>query len=157
MTSRLSIETTPRPDRASPLPGLLLRLIVLFGAVTFLVGSFLHTGIAIPLGVFTLDEPVIVPATIVEGLAGLLLTASAWFIFTHHRRAWRMTLVALGLSLGGVLLGIGALRAGRGPRTELNDDYHIVMVVLLVLGLALMATSAVREDLSRGSEKDDAR
>jgi hypothetical protein len=38
----------------------------------------------------------------------------------------------------GVLLGIAALAAGRGPRTASNDLYHRIMLALIGAGLLIL-------------------
>jgi hypothetical protein len=38
----------------------------------------------------------------------------------------------------GVLLGIAALAAGRGPRTASNDLYHRIMLALIAAGLLIL-------------------
>jgi hypothetical protein len=119
-------------------------------AVTFFVGSIAHLGGEVPLGVATLAEPRVIPATIVEGLCGLALATSAWAQFTRRPWAWAATVGAHGFALGGVLLGMGALAAGLGPRTQLNDVYHLVMVGALSGGIALLASSAGKVALGDG-------
>ena len=44
------------------------------------------------------------------------------------------------VALAGVLWGMVAIAAGRGPHTQLNDTYHRVMVVVLAAGLILLLT-----------------
>jgi hypothetical protein len=44
------------------------------------------------------------------------------------------------VALAGVLWGMVAIAAGRGPHTQLNDTYHRVMVVVLGAGLILLLT-----------------
>ena len=46
-------------------------------AATFFFGALLHLGVKIPLGFTVLEEPQILPATIVEGLCALALTVAA--------------------------------------------------------------------------------
>lgn len=43
-----------------------------------------------------------------------------------------------------------ATALGPGPRSELNDAYHRVVLVALLAGLALLATPGVRAALGRG-------
>lgn len=57
-------------------------LLLLAGA-TFLVGALLHAGVVLPLGVATLSEPRIVPATIVEGVCALALSVGAYGLLTR--------------------------------------------------------------------------
>ncbi len=118
-------------------------------AVTFLFGALLHLGGRVPLGFGTLQEPRILPATVVEGLCGLALAVAAFTVLTRSGWAWTAALAANTFALGGVLLGMAALAVGAGPSTELNTIYHRVMVVALVAVLALLISPTGRTALRR--------
>lgn len=45
-------------------------------------------------------------------------------LFRSLGTGWRAALIANGVALAGVLLGITALAAGAGPGTPSNDLYH---------------------------------
>jgi hypothetical protein len=120
-------------------------------AATFFFGALLHLGVTIPLGFAVVEEPVILPATIVEGLCGVALTVAAFAVLTRRELAWPIALAAHAFALGGVLLGITALALGAGPSTELNSVYHRVMVVALVALLALLLSPAGRSALRRAT------
>lgn len=126
-----------------------IRALVLVDAITFLIAAGLHIGARIPLGFAVLAEPRIVPATIVEGSAGLLLTMAACALFQHKSWGWTAAVTAHVFSIFGVLTGMIALAMGRGPRTESNDIYHRVILSLLVLGLFLLTRGGVRDALAR--------
>lgn len=144
------IETaTRRRDALAATSGILAALY----AVTFLVGAVLHLGVRIPLGLAVLEEPVIIPATIVEGLCGLALGVGSYSVFAGRTWAWTATMGAHAFALAGVLLGTVALAAGRGPSTVLNTTYHRVMTVVLVVGLALLATPRARAALGAADRK----
>jgi hypothetical protein len=115
--------------------GTALGTVVLIEALIFWIGALLHLGTQIPLGFTVIAEPRIIPATIVEGLAGLLLAVGAYAIFTRQRWAWPVTIIAHIFSIAGVLLGITMLALGFGPRTELNTVYHWTILTLLVIVL----------------------
>ena len=127
-------------------------VLVALYAVTFLLGTVLHLGVRIPLGFVVLAEPRIVPATIVEGLCGIALAVSAYAVFTRRTWAWAVTTAHV-FTPSGVLLGMAALAIGAGPRTESNDIYHRVMLVVLVAGLAFLATPIARSALGRGDRR----
>jgi hypothetical protein len=120
-------------------------------AATFFFGALLHLGVTIPLGFAVVEEPVILPATIVEGLCGVALAVAAFAVLTRRELAWPIALAAHAFALGGVLLGITALALGAGPSTELNSVYHRVMVVALVAVLALLLSPAGRSALRRAT------
>ena len=118
-------------------------------AVTFLIFASLHLGLQIPLGFATLAEPYIWAAARVEALCCLALGTAAATVFTGWRHAWLTAAVAHVVSICGVLLGMAALAAGRGPRTELNSTYHLTILLVMLAGLVLLATPAGRAALRR--------
>jgi hypothetical protein len=108
-------------------------------AATFVVVVLLHVGVEIPLGFAVLDEPRRPVAVLVEGVAGLLLGLGALAVFARRVWAWAAMTWAHAVALAGVLWGMVAVAAGRGPHTQLNDTYHRVMVALLAANLLLAA------------------
>jgi hypothetical protein len=60
-----------------------------------------------------------------------------------------MAISAHGSALAGVLLRVVALALGRGPRTESNDLYHRVMLLILVAILILLFTRAAKTAVGR--------
>lgn len=117
----------------------LLGCVMISNAALFFFGALQHAGIAI--GRF--HEPRIVPATIVESLCGLSLI---WGVAAAHVE-WRTAMIANLIPLAGVLLGMAALAAGRGPRTASNDLYHHIMLVLIGASLLILffARSALNQ------------
>jgi hypothetical protein len=126
------------------------RALIVFDTVTLLLFALLHAHGPLALGSAVLAEPRIIPAAIVEGLAGLIFAVSAYAVFTRASWAWAATVAAHVFTLAGVLLGITMIAAGFGPHSALNDTYHPVMVALLVVGLILLATPEVKAGLGRG-------
>jgi hypothetical protein len=120
-------------------------------AATFFLGALLHLGVRVPLGFAAIEEPVILPATIVEGMCGTALAVAAFVVLARKNGAWTVATAAHAFALGGVLLGITALAVGAGPSTELNTIYHRVMVVALVAVLALLLSPAGRSALRRAA------
>ena len=111
--------------------------------LSFLFMSALHAGVFGPL----FGEPVIVPAMIVEGLCGTVLMVASFGLLASLSWGWSGAVVAQAFSLAGVLLGIVAINAARGPHLELNDAYHRIMVVALSVGLAALCLPSVRRAL----------
>jgi hypothetical protein len=111
-----------------------LALTMISNAVLFFFGSVQHVGIS--LGNF--HEPRIIPAAIVESICGLFLLGGGVAMASHFPAAWKLALVGNLVAFFGVLLGIAALAAGKGPRTSSNDLYHKVMLVLIVGGLLIL-------------------
>jgi hypothetical protein len=56
--------------------------------------------------------------------AGYSWCAAASRFLTISPAGWNIALIGNVVALGGVLLGMVALAAGRGPRTASNDFYH---------------------------------
>ncbi|HWY55246.1 MAG TPA: hypothetical protein VNZ03_12330 [Terriglobales bacterium] len=120
-----------------------LGLIMISNAALFLFGAIQHAGI--PVGSF--HEPRIIPAAVVESICGLFLLWGSIAIFGHLSSDWKIALIGNFVSLGGVLLGMAALAAGRGPRTASNDLYHRIMLVLI--GASVLILFFARSALQR--------
>jgi hypothetical protein len=118
-------------------------------AATFVMAVLLHVGVEIPLGFVVLDEPRRPFAVIVEGVAGTVLAVGAFAALARKAWAWAAATGAHAMALAGVLWGMVAVAAGRGPHTQLNDSYHRVMVVLLGATLILLLTPLGRNALGR--------
>lgn len=121
-------------------------------AATFLLAVLLHLDVRIPLGFAVLDEPPRPFAVIVEGVAGLLLALGAFAILRRKTWAWAAATWGYAVALAGVMWGMVAVAAGRGPHTQLNDTFHRVMAMLLAAGLLLLLTTLGRASLGRKSE-----
>jgi hypothetical protein len=143
----------PRPVRLEVRERNLMRralgLLTALYSRTFGVAVLLHLGVDVPLGFTVLEEPQRPIAVIVEGVAGLALAVGAFAVFTQRSWAWAAVTGAHAVALAGVLWGMVAVAAGRGPQTQLNDTYHRVMVVLLAANLILLLTPLGRASLAR--------
>jgi hypothetical protein len=118
-------------------------------AATFLLAVLLHLGVRIPLGFAVLDEPRRPIAVIVEGLAGLLLALGAFATLSRKNWAWAAATWGYAGALMGVVWGMVAIAAGRGPHTQLNDTFHRVMAAILAAGLIFLLTPTGRASLGR--------
>jgi len=130
------------------------RVLIVLEALSFLFFALLHVGVRIPVGFAVIEEPRRPFAVIVEGLAALLLALGVSAVLTRRPWAWGAVTGAHAVALAGVLWGMVAVAAGRGPHTQLNDTYHRVMVVVLGVGLLLLLTRRGRAALDlreRGS------
>ena len=110
----------------------LVRALMTVEAITFFVGAVLHLGIPL----FGLREPRILPAMLVETSCGVGLAVGAWW-YSRSPRGKGVAVAAHGLAIAGVLLGMAALAAGRGPSTPLNTTYHRTILIALI-GTGLM-------------------
>lgn len=146
------IET--KPPRKTVLV-MAIRVLTVFDTMALLFAAALHVGGArIPLGSVVFVEPQIVPAAIVEGLAGLIFAVTVYAVFTNQRWTWPMAIFAHGFAIAGFLLGILATLNGTSP---FNATYHRVMLVVFVAGLALLLTPAARAALGRDKRSDERR
>jgi hypothetical protein len=113
---------------------ILLAFLMIANAALFFFGAIQHVGVTI--GRF--HEPHIIPAAIVETICGISLTVGAVIVLGRPVLSWTAPLVANLIPLGGVLLGMAALAAGRGPRTASNDLYHHIMLGLIAASLVVL-------------------
>ena|SRR5580658_1076296 len=112
----------------------LLEFVMITNAALLFLGAVQHSGLAI--GSF--HEPRIIPAAIAETLCGLSLVCGAAAVLIHSRMEWPVAVMTNLIALGGVLLGVAALAAGRGPRTASNDLYHRIMLLLIGASLLIL-------------------
>jgi|SRR5215472_3110848 len=113
---------------------ILLAAVMISNAVVFFFAAVLHAGIALG----GLHEPRIIPATIVEVICGISLAWGIVAVFNHWVSQWRFALIGNLVALGGVLLGMAALAAGKGPRTASNDLHHRLMLVLIAASVVIL-------------------
>jgi hypothetical protein len=130
-----------------PVVGAILRVLLVFDAVALLFAGIVHlVGARIPLGVGDFVEPPILPAGIVESVAGLLFVWATYTTFAGRRAAWPAALVAHLFTIAGFVLGIVVTLRGTTP---FNTLYHRVMLVVFVAGLILLLTRTGREALGQ--------
>lgn len=107
---------------------------MLAAAATMFLGVLAHTSIPIPF----IDQPTIVPATIVETICGTALTLGAASLLAN--RSWKFTAAVVGhvVAIAGFLLGI--INGIRNPAADtlLNWTYHRIMLAALMLGLLML-------------------
>ncbi len=129
-----------------------IRVLVVLEAVVFLLAAVQHLGVSIPVGFAVLSEPPIFPAAIVEGSSGLLFVLTAFALFAERNWARTSALVSHVFALAGVMLGIFSLSVGAGPRTSTNDLYHMLMLVMIMPGLALIMAENTEKNQSLSIE-----
>ncbi len=125
-----------------------IRILVVIDTVIFLLAALFHLGLPNFTGIATLSLPPILPAAIVEGSIGIIFAITILALFTHRTWARNLALFAHGYALLGVFVGIltlsGVFSAVRGGeiRPVVSNDiyYHIVMLLLIIPGLALLLT-----------------
>jgi hypothetical protein len=124
----------------------LLNVLLAVDMLLFVGGAVAHSGIPIPLGLDTWEEPLVIPAAIIEGVgaAGLLVTLAA--VASRARWAYRMCWWALWYCLVGVLWGMARLAMGSIPEahTMSNDFLHIGMILVTSVALVRRASRSQR-------------
>ena len=113
---------------------ILLAVVMISNAALFFFASLLHAGIVVG----GLHEPQIIPATVVEVICGTFLALGALAVLHHWASEWRVALIGNLVALGGVVLGMASLAAGKGPRTASNDLYHRLMLILIAASVAIL-------------------
>jgi hypothetical protein len=113
---------------------ILLAVVMISNAALFFFASLLHVGIVVG----RLHEPQIIPATVVEVICGIFLACGTMAVLANWARQWRCALIGNLVALGGVVLGMASLAAGKGPRTASNDLYHRLMLALIVAGVVIL-------------------
>jgi len=141
-TNQLSNVTSlaGRPALRSREPILFSLLVTDF--VLFASGAVAHLGIPIPLGFGTWNEPLLVPAAIVEGVGALALGAALVSLVVGATWLRRLAGWALWYCFAGVLWGMGRLALGSIPaaHTVSNDFLHIAMTLVTTLALVRLAS-----------------
>lgn len=121
-------------------------------AVSFFVGAALHLGLRVDVGATVLAEPRILVAAVVETACGVAMAVGAVGLAAGLPWGRAGALAGHLVALAGTALGIVANAFGPGPGSALNDAYHRVVVVALLVGLALLWRSGVD---SRGGWRGD--
>ena len=124
--------------------------LLVFDTLALFFAAALHVqGVHIPLGSAAFDEAQIVPAAIVEGLAGGLFAVATIMVLFNRRGMWWMALVAHVFAILGFLLGLFATRNGTSP---FNRAYHLVLLGVFVVGPAFLLAPATRDALGHRRE-----
>jgi hypothetical protein len=122
-------------------PDRLLGVLLTVDLLLFAGGAVAHSGIPIPLGFGTWEEPLLVPAAIIEGVgaAGLLFALVA--IAGRANWAYRICWWVLWYCFVGVLWGMVRLAVGSIPEahTMTNDFLHIGMTLVTTVALVRLA------------------
>lgn len=129
--------------------GTLIALLAI-DVVLFLGAAILHAGIDVRLGSNDLMLGQILPATIVEGLIGLLAAATLYAIATRRLWTWGFALGAHLFGLAGVILGLSIVAHGSDPHQAINVETHIAMLVAMAIGLLLLVLPPVHGALAWG-------
>lgn len=108
-----------------------LALVLAVIAVAFALGATVHTGATI----VGWQEPVIVGASVVEGVCALGFAAACCGLLSGARRRGRLVRLAHLVGIVGVLFGMLTLDLELGPRTLSNDVYHLAVLAAMLFTL----------------------
>jgi hypothetical protein len=107
----------------------ILRLLLLFEAATFVVAAVIHFGGLLD-GYEHYKAGTAESVLAVVLLAGLALTSrSAW--------ARQAVVGAQAFAILGVFVGLFTIAVGVGPRTALDIGYHVGILIVLLVGVAI--------------------
>jgi peptidoglycan/LPS O-acetylase OafA/YrhL len=136
-----AVRSTGGPDRRRS--GNRVRLLMLFEAATFAAAAAIHFGALVD-GYGHRDAGTAESVIAVVLLAGLALTWS--------RPPWprRAAIGAQAFAILGVLVGLLTIAVGVGPRTVPDVAYHLGILAVLVVGLALARGGTASPQGGRG-------
>jgi hypothetical protein len=119
----------------------LLIVLLCLDLLLFSGGAIAHQHIPIPLGFTTWVEPLVLPASLIEGFGAVILLFALAARVRHAPFARRLTWWALWYCLAGVLWGMARLAMGSIPEahTMTNDFLHIGMTVVTTVALVRLA------------------
>jgi len=122
---------------------IIIATFVVLAAIAFALAALAHLQLILFFGI---AEPRIVPAAIVEGLCFLFFAISGYKIF-RGGNSWRITFFAHAFAIAGIILGQISLAVGAGPRTESNDIYHSIMLLLVISDAFYLFTATAKFSL----------
>ena len=127
---------------------LLLSMLLAIDLLLFAGGATAHLHVPIPLGFVTWVEPLVLPASIIEGVGAVSLVGAFAAIVSRATLANRLTWWVLWYCFAGVLWGLARLALGSIPEanTVTNDFLHIAMILVTTLALVRLAGTAPDTD-----------
>lgn len=114
-----------------------IRLFLLFEAVSFATASLIHSGGLIQ----GYEHP---QARTAEGVIAIVLLVGLVLSWIRPAALRGVGLVVQGFALLGTLVGVFTIIIGVGPRTVPDVVYHIAILVVLVWGLSVAVRATGR-------------
>ncbi|HEX2030486.1 MAG TPA: hypothetical protein VHL78_03675 [Actinomycetota bacterium] len=118
----------------------MVRILLLFESLTFVTAALIHFGLLI-------DGYVHRRAGTAEAVVAVVLAAGL-IVTWSPSWAHRGSMVAQAFAILGVSVGLFTIAVGVGPQTALDIAYHVAILAVLILGLAISAR------LPRGGTSD---
>ncbi len=112
------------------------RAVLLLEILVFLIAATVHSG---ALGIIPIED-----AALVESLCAVACTISAYGVVTGRRWALKAAIIAQGVILAGVLLGVAALLHFSNLLTPINIAFHATMLALILTAFILLSMPATR-------------
>ncbi len=128
---------------------LALEALLVVDTVSFLVASVIHFGFPIPLGFTTLSDVSLLPAAIAEGAIGVALALATAAVFSRLDWAWIGATAAHVFGILGVLVGLSVTLSDPADSSSANFLFHLSVLPVLLVGLALLVTRSGRAALGR--------
>jgi hypothetical protein len=114
-----------------------LRGLLLVEAATFVTAALVHFGVL-------LDGYGHRKAGTAETVIAVVLLAGSALMWGSPPLARKAAVGAQAFAIVGVLVGLFTIAVGVGPRTALDIGYHVTIVAVLVIGLAIARRAPAR-------------
>jgi hypothetical protein len=111
-----------------------IRAFLLFAAATFVAAAAIHFGAL-------LDGYGHRKAGIAETVIAVVLFAGLILTWARPAQSRESAIAAQAFAIFGVLVGLFTIAVGVGPRTALDIAYHLGILAVLLLGLAIAVRS----------------
>ncbi len=128
---------------------LALEVLLVVDTVAFLAASVIHFGFPIPLGFTTVSDVSLLPAAIAEGAIGVALALATAAMFSRLDWAWIGATAAHVFGILGVLVGLSVTLGDPADSSSANFLFHLSVLPVLVVGLALLLTRSGKTALGR--------
>jgi hypothetical protein len=114
-----------------------LRGLLLFEAATFVTAALIHFGLL-------LDGFGHRKAGTAETVIAVVLLAGSALTWVRPSLVREVAVGAQAFAIVGVLVGLFTIAVGVGPRTALDVGYHVTILAVLVIGLAIARRAPAR-------------
>ena len=136
MLSAHDLERMPAvPSQRAPARRTVARALLFFEAATFALAAAIHRGML-------LDGHRHAEAATAETVIALVLLAGLVLTFLPQPWPPRVEVAVQAFALVGVLIGLVSIAVGVGPRTVADVAYHLAILAVLAVGLAVSARNA---------------
>ena len=121
----------------------MIRLLLLFEAMTFIAAALIHAGRVVP-GYAHQN------ARIAETVIAIVLLLGLLFTFLRPQWARLAATWAQSVALAGTLIGLFTIIVGVGPRTVPDVIYHVAIIMVLGVGIWMARQDGQVDPTARG-------